>query len=256
MRPSLHNPTGNARLLAVVLPLALVPLAAIAELPGHDRALADKLRYGPGQINHPVRVVPSAAISIPKNWPLDVDGSITCLTCHRMLPSLDGEGGVQLRGSHVEALNPSGFCMNCHNSDGRRSTANMHWLALRRAHLGSGAIRSPEFRGLLDADSRRCMECHDGVNAVESRFGTGWNRGPGYVGNKERNHPVGVRYPVGTAHGTRTRFRPLRQLPKEIRLPRGNVTCVSCHNLYAGDRDLLSVAIEGSALCFTCHAMD
>jgi len=220
-----------------------------------DRSLADRLRLGPGVANHPVGVVPSAAIRVPGGWPLGPGGSLTCLTCHVQLPSLEAAAGVRLRAVDYEAGGLE-FCRNCHGAvSGEASAKGQHWLAVGRAHVMDNA-EPLRWSGSVDSQSRRCLECHDGVNAVDGASTTARNRGPGSVGDPRRNHPVGVPYPPHAKRGGAERFRPAARLPISIRLPEGKVSCVSCHDLYALDRNRLTVPIEGSTLCFSCHDMN
>ena len=103
---------------------------------------------------------------------------------------------------------------------------------------------------MLDADSRRCLECHDGVNATDAINATAWNRGGTRIGNITTNHPVGIAYPP---RKKRDEYRPASALPGEIQLPSGQGSCVSCHDLYARDRRRLTVTMDGSRLCYSCH---
>ncbi|MFQ5494589.1 MAG: hypothetical protein ACE5EX_04335 [Phycisphaerae bacterium] len=98
--------------------------------------------------------------------------------------------------------------------------------------------------------------CHDGITASEARFGTIWNRGVGSAGDPRRDHPVDVRYADAMRHNTEARLRPPASLPPQIRLANGKVTCLSCHDLYNLEPHQLSVSMEGSSLCLTCHQMD
>ncbi|MFH0980424.1 MAG: cytochrome c3 family protein [Planctomycetota bacterium] len=221
-----------------------------------QRSLADKLRSGPGATNHPVGVRPSGMVRVPDGWPVADDGSITCLTCHRQLPPLEGAAQAYLRDFFEEDAEPLEFCRKCHSDDTGRSAAALHWLAVGEAHVDDEATGSRRSGGPLDPESRRCMGCHDGVNAVEAQNTTGGGRGVGDLGDRSRNHPVGVRYPEHTTRNRTVPLRPMSLLPNEIRLPDGKVSCVSCHDLYATDRDRLTVPIERSALCFSCHEMD
>ena len=100
------------------------------------------------------------------------------------------------------------------------------------------------------------MGCHDGVNATEAANATPWNPDVSQVGDPRRNHPVGVRYAQSARLGSAGRFHPADLLPTKVRLPDGQVSCVSCHDLYASDRYHLTVPIEGSDLCFACHNLD
>jgi predicted CXXCH cytochrome family protein len=91
------------------------------------------------------------------------------------------------------------------------------------------------------------------VSAADAVNKTPWGRSGGFLEDSRRNHPVGVRYPDRTPRNFSVPFRPVSSLPERIRLPEGKVGCVSCHDLYARDEHLLTVPIEGSELCLTCH---
>lgn len=246
--------------LVITVLMVLGGLPTIAAMGGSRRArsLAANLRYGPGFINHPVNVVPTSAILVPEDWPVARDGSITCLTCHQEIPSFDGSSSRFLRGTLDGEPETPEFCRNCHTAgEGSGSAATMHWMAVGSAHIRSetpSSLRSAA--GSLDAESQRCLSCHDGVTAAESHNAASPDRSLGYVGNRSRSHPIGVGYPSHTLRGSSASFRSAGQLPEKVRLPEGKVSCVSCHDLYARDRHRLSVPIEGSALCFTCHEMD
>ena len=220
-----------------------------------QRSLAEQLRYGPGQSNHPVGVEPSEGITIPEGWPLDEDGTINCRTCHEQLPSLEGATDTHLRDFDAESGNTRDFCAKCHTAGDQRSAAAMHWMAVPAAHLSDDNIVSPSSGSsrMLDQHTRQCMGCHDGVSASDADNPTPWNRGRGYAGDRRRNHPVGVSYPTHTPRDYSVKFRPAALLPPEVQLPDGKVSCVSCHNLYSQGRSLLTVSNERSALCFTCH---
>ncbi len=233
--------------------VACLPLTTIASWPAaNDRGVAKG--GGPGMINHPVGVVPSAAIVIPPDWPLAANGTITCLTCHEVVPA-DNETRPKLRGVPVGGLGASQFCVQCHHGEARLTAANMHWSAVDRAHLGSDRDDSQGRSGSRDDGSRRCLACHDGVSAPDTGYETGGTQHATDFGDPRRNHPIGVRYPSAGKRGGDSPLRPAALLPKSVRLPDGNVSCVSCHNMYANSPKLLSVPIEGSALCFTCHDM-
>ncbi|MGD2108399.1 MAG: cytochrome c3 family protein [Phycisphaerae bacterium] len=215
-----------------------------------------RLQHGPGVANHPVNVVPSSAVRVPENWPLAPDGSITCLTCHGSLTALSGAGGPQLRDFDEADGGRLAFCARCHDASAKRTASGMHWMVVGAAHIKPQRRHSAGSTGMLDHASRRCMECHDGVTASETSTGTAWFRGAGSMGDPRRNHPVDVDYPTGFTKKGAGPFKPSSVLPPEIRLPAGQVGCISCHDLYKPDRNKLSVTMEGSRLCFTCHDMD
>ncbi|MEK6674898.1 MAG: cytochrome c3 family protein [Planctomycetota bacterium] len=209
-------------------------------------------------MNHPVFVVPTAAVRVPSDWPLDANGAITCLTCHTRIPGRDETARIELRGFDEGEVggNPVSFCAVCHQVDGFRSASGTHWLANAKAHIHVSSDESQGWGGRLDDESRRCLGCHDGVGAGETSYETGHNQHNGAFGGDGRNHPVGIAYPRGGKDRNGIRYHIPATLPKSVRLPGGTVGCVSCHDLYSAEPMYLSVRIEGSALCFTCHDMN
>jgi hypothetical protein len=175
---------------------------------------------------------------------------VTCLTCHESLPGDDGRADPRLRGVAPGEFAARDFCARCHTADADRSSAGLHWLAVGRAHVRESATTAG---GLLDAESRRCMGCHDGVNAREFANSTPYRRGSMSVGDPRHNHPIGVEYPAVPRVGSASGLRPVSMLPGNLRLPEGKVGCVSCHDLYAADRYHLAMPIEASRLCLACH---
>ncbi|MBI4716981.1 MAG: hypothetical protein HY763_04195 [Planctomycetes bacterium] len=258
-----HNGTPSARRVCARAALALATLAPVAALAASRSAPSTRpvlLVSGPGLFNHPVRVVPSAAVRVPAGWPLDPNGAITCLTCHAALPSADAEGGWSLRDSRTGENHGAGFCVKCHGAGDSFAARSAHWQAMPRAHVRADADAEADSAGVggyVDAESRQCLSCHDAVNAGDASTTTPSAMASfGSVGDPRRNHPIGVRYPMHARRGSDVPFRHASQLPREIRLPGGQVSCVSCHNLYAGTPKLLSVPVERSILCMTCHQME
>lgn len=238
-------------LAAVLLFWIFEPLAVMGSWPESGNRSDFRFREGPGTSNHPVNVRPSAAVSIPTGWPLASDGTITCITCHDGFPTAERPAASTLRG---DADSPA-FCVSCHTERGPRTSKGMHWRAVSRAHPGSDAAES---RGGTESEtmSQSCLECHDGVSASDAGHEASAGRGGGFVGDRSRNHPVGVRYPANGTRGVEVPLRPASQLPRSIRLPNGKVSCISCHDVYGRGDHRLTVPIEGSRLCMTCHVMD
>lgn len=232
-----------------------VPLVSLADRSGHEAGPFAVLRYGPGVTNHPVGVVPSSDTPIPEDWPLDANGALTCTTCHVELPSLDGSRGANLRDFEDEIAGAGAFCMKCHVGDGVNNARSMHWVAVGVAHVKADARSSGGGRG-LDTASRRCMSCHDGVNASDSPYSAPGGRASTDYGDTRRNHPVGVQYENRRSRAKGVRMKPSSMLPNEVQLIGNTVGCTSCHNLYSQERYKLAVPIEGSRLCLTCHDMD
>ena len=243
-------------LVPILLCASASSLAAAASDHNPRPTLSSKVLNGPGTSNHPVRVVPSPAIRIPEGWPLDVDGSITCMTCHHELPGSRQQTGALLRDFDDGQMAATEFCAKCHTLESQRNRAAVHWLAIGAAHVRADQSQSGSHRLAtfgLDTQTRQCLGCHDGVSAGDSLNKTPWERSNGSLEDNRRNHPVGVHYPDRTPRNISVPFRPASSLPERIRLPEGKVGCVSCHDLYAGDEHLLTVPIEGSELCFACH---
>ena len=238
---------------AVIVGVPQVSSAGRSSRPG---GIAHKLRYGPGVPNHPVGVTPSSAVSIPADWPLDIDGSIMCLTCHYALPPMNGAEDPALRDYTGSMAEPTQFCAKCHASQDRYGATNMHWMAMGVSHVSAGTMSRRSSTSGLDPESRGCLTCHDGVSAPESTNGTSAHGGFGSVADGNRNHPIGIQYPSHAGRSYSSRYRPAGMLPEAVRLPGGRVSCVSCHDLYARNDQLLTVGNHGSGLCFTCHQMD
>ena len=249
---------GGGHSVVGITVLSLVVLLAAsqsARSTSPEELLARRLRRGPGVSNHPVGVIPSSAIRIPRGWPLAPDGSITCTTCHRALPSLDGRGEPDLRALSSDDSSGKSFCTNCHQEQGHRSATAMHWLALDRAHFMHADMEDETTGGTRQDSAGACLSCHDGVSAPDVAYQTpGGRRGGNW--DPAMNHPVGVPYPRAGKRGMEMPLRPVSSLPTTVRLPGGAVSCVSCHDLYASKPALLTVPIEGSRLCMTCHQAD
>lgn len=96
----------------------------------------------------------------------------------------------------------------------------------------------------IDAYSKKCMECHDkqtNLPGLTVSFGNGLVRHGGGT-----NHPVGVNYQDAFKSGT---YRDVMKPPKEIMLPNGMVSCVSCHEGYKKKHGKLIP----EASCISCH---
>jgi hypothetical protein len=120
-------------------------------------------------------------------------------------------------------------------------------------HVGQGI----PVKARLDRISHRCLECHTELEAdLETR-------GIVFSGSRIANHPVGMSY--WNAWRAKPRdLRPAASLSRTISLPRGRVTCISCHRAdYRTDRTPLEGECPESAgltvirrsLCTSCHRM-
>ncbi|NOT01639.1 MAG: hypothetical protein HOP29_13540 [Phycisphaerales bacterium] len=125
-----------------------------------------------------------------------------------------------------------------------------------RAHIGVDVDENSRWGGSIDAESRRCLACHDGISAADA-VGNGRARTVSFVnGQPNGDHPIGGDYRHAAHRRPDSVLRPIQLVPPRIRLPGGRVSCVSCHDLYSGAPNLLAVPIEESRLCLSCHNMN
>ena len=189
---AMHGPGAwTVRLSACRLAVIGTALGGIMPSAGAGQSARNDLAdLGPGVTNHPMGVVPSTDITVPRDWPLSADGSITCLTCHESLPDSQRQTGLPLRklnGARVEGI---AFCAGCHDQTKSRSGTAMHWRVPRKAHTKLDSSDGPA--GLFDAESRQCLSCHDGINATDSSTSTHRRRGgcPGSARNFQERHQL------------------------------------------------------------------
>lgn len=89
-----------------------------------------------------------------------------------------------------------------------------------------------------------CLHCHDGLTATAIKSLT-------TIGRFFCNHPINRDYPPA---GMAEAYQPLEQITGAgIKLLKGQVTCISCHNLKNTDKFHLAVPLDKSDLCFSCH---
>ncbi len=138
------------------------------------------------------------------------------------------------------------LCESCHAPKKGANSSFDHALILAQAHLESRAPRRKEDPGRLDAESRTCLECHDG--SVAKAAGHDRTR----VGRKmQLEHPVGMKFRRGRKKGSTLRSR--GALPRAIRLPGGRVGCGSCHSPFSREDKMLAVTTRQGRLCLACH---
>lgn len=99
--------------------------------------------------------------------------------------------------------------------------------------------------GLVRMSSRQCMGCHDGSIGTHADVGLTSTLGG--------SHPVEMDYESARLSRPST-LVPAVLLPRAVSLDNGRVTCTSCHDVESTQPKHLSVTMEGSALCQTCHA--
>lgn len=181
--------------------------------------------------SHPSGIHPS--MQIPKTFPTDWKGDLTCSSCHFI-----HEGG---HGRMRSGLRGKDYCLACHDSGFFTAMADRGQSILFIGHMrDSNDISSSG----IDAYSKKCMACHDKQNNLP---GLSVNVGNGLVRHSGgNNHPIGVNYLDAFKSGT---YHHVTKLPKEIMLPDGMVSCVSCHEGYKKKHGKLIP----EATCISCH---
>jgi hypothetical protein len=133
-----------------------------------------------------------------------------------------------------------------------------HWQFSTRAHLGSinpqlpFSVGDPDpFFGGLDAESRTCLSCHEGVYiTIPTDHETLEQKARRWQNMSD--HPIGMDYQQVAMRKTRNYNFPLAD-GRKIRLFDGQVGCGSCHSLYAKTRNHLVMPQEKGVLCRNCH---
>ena len=88
--------------------------------------------------------------------------------------------------------------------------------------------------------SAECFSCHEDIVGPDGSSHSG-------------SHVVGIAYADHAARDKK--LRPASDLPTELALFEGVVTCATCHGLDPHDGQLLVINNRESALCNACHLM-
>jgi predicted CXXCH cytochrome family protein len=119
-------------------------------------------------------------------------------------------------------------------------------VMLLLAGLASECIAAPAELAELDQVSSACIACHNGSTGSAAGFCLQLQ------GDKNPNgHVVSVSYANSTKRNSG--LRPAANLPVELVLYEGKITCVTCHGSDPHGSAPLAIANSGSALCRACH---
>ena len=189
---------------------------------------------GAVEVGHPVGFAPERPL--PEAFPLDLRGRMTCSTCH----DLHSEAPARLRVAKAGRE----LCLSCHPASFFGAMADAGLSLFASAHLESGARRDL----LIDPYSYRCADCHEGHVSVRTSTTTA-PVGIHPIFGGLANHPIGSVYAVAAA--VKRDYRPLATLPKEVLLPDGKMSCLSCHLGYSREHGKLVRRL--GQLCRDCH---
>lgn len=168
---------------------------------------------------HPVNVVPPPQYNIPKIFPLDEEGKITCGTCHRLLDSQPGKSSrsriYSNRLSLIANNTNSDLCMQCHF---RESTVQLLEQEGRR------------FGRIVEAEKTEVTPETSAAYGVKLGY----------------NHPVNI-------YSTRIPKK-INELGGTTGLKKNQVICETCHVMHAAKGDKLLIHENtNSELCSICH---
>lgn len=269
-RGRMRSLVGSLLLLAAGAPALLLPGGSPVRAgdPGIQPAASSgcltchpQLEHG----GHPFDVKPRRVLIAP-GLPLDLEGRLTCGTCHEAC-------GLETAASFAGARAPGGtrglrserrgleLCSECHGA--RRLGGEV--VALRfsgpgERHAQFQPIAHPGARaqegGGIDGATRRCLQCHDGTVGGSGDLAVPvQGRIVPSIGGRASSHPVGVPYPTRPRPGSDTSYVPRGSLDPRVVLIEGTVGCLSCHNLFGREAGLLALPNHESALCYSCHEL-
>ena len=187
-------------------------------------------------ISHPSGFQPNQ--SIPTEFPLDWKGDITCSTCHDLSKSSPRMIRGNKRGRDL--------CLSCHKQEFFSRMMDGGLSIQQGGHLkkSKGKLPVP-----LDSYSMHCLGCHE--NQLSSaNIGDDGQIILRHAGSS-LTHPVGSDYME--VYARKGDYHHPSRLSKNIMLPDGLVSCVSCHMGYSKKHGQLVTPNVRSRLCFECH---
>lgn len=204
-------------------------------------------------LNHPVGVMAAEKTDLPLS-----NGRIDCLTCHTdKATSVTHTGGFVQGQANLLRKSPRVLCNSCHGSDllsKNDASSKSHGVAMAKAHLEEPANKISLSAGRFDSETRECLSCHDGSSASHSGVREP-NSGikSGTLMSIKSMHPIGVEYSWMPKGRMAPQYKPVSSLPSSVRLFDGKVGCGSCHSIYSGEEQMMSVDPKRGRLCLSCH---
>jgi predicted CXXCH cytochrome family protein len=105
----------------------------------------------------------------------------------------------------------------------------------------------------IDALSRDCLSCHDGI--VTDAVAVNYRNTPGHRTNRydgKAEHPIGMDYAAYSAMDSHN-YKPAPAFNSKMIFVDGKVGCLTCHNPLNPEKSHLVMSDYRSALCLTCH---
>ncbi|MDD5029369.1 MAG: cytochrome c3 family protein [Rhodoferax sp.] len=189
------------------------------------------------RMSHPSGFAPR--VKPPADLPLDWKGDMTCSTCHTVHGSTPGLMRDKRRGKAL--------CLACHDAN-FFSAMKDGGVSLQQSGHAIADMAQMNRLGNVDALSLQCLGCHNTEGDAAGVRVTA--RGLVRHSSGGANHPIGIDYPAMSGS-----FKARSSLPREIWLPGGKLSCVSCHEPYKKQHGQLVVTNSGSKLCMQCHSL-
>ncbi|NIQ94963.1 MAG: hypothetical protein GWN87_12715 [Desulfuromonadales bacterium] len=184
---------------------------------------------------------------LPPEFPLDIEGQMTCATCHDpcLEPSSDNP---HLLRSYADE---DDFCSCCH--EGATICAGDNGIIFELTHAKAFTPASNE-SGSVDHVSADCIPCHDdGSGGPLAEYSLHSSVSSLDSNEVHTYHPVGQDYAAISVYNTR--LRSIDDLSPLVSLVEGKVGCASCHNPYSEEVQFLVFNNRKSSLCQECHLL-
>lgn len=196
------------------------------------------------EYGHPVNVVPSSRVRIPKNFLLDEEGKIVCLTCHRLLNQAlnlyDSPRIYSSKLSLVTINTNSNMCVLCHI---RESAVQL------QKHEGQFDMLVEERIGRSGATQAGTTADVEQTKAGlrEERTESGPEATEFFGAKLGFNHPVNI-FPARVP-------KKINELGGLTGFKKNQVICQTCHAVHgANEKKLLIYKNTNSELCGICHS--
>jgi len=232
----------------------------------HDGSITDT-RFRVWETNkHKAGVVPSENVTIPEEYPLDLDGKMQCVTCHSahgVDTRITMESAIFLREPNIA----SSMCQRCHKDKNTGPKKGNHPIDVEFKEFPEEVIQSGGKTGANN--SVICESCHTPHGSTNDDFLIIPNSEATLSQSMLCEACHGVSPDLTSDKALRRYTHPVDvELPEEADLPakwdngetpylgQGKyVNCRTCHSPHNGtdDNHLLVQFVGGDPLCLTCH---
>jgi len=188
------------------------------------------------RVSHPSGLIPS--MKLPARFPLDWKNEMTCSTCH----NVHAISTSSIKGN----LSGKQLCLSCHQISFFSIMKDDGISIQKSVHKND----SKKTFSVVDSYSLECLNCH--ANEGDTKSISISSRGIVKHSSGAINHPVGMLYRDSYSKGN---YIDINKLSKNVILPDGKVSCISCHKGYSKKHGEIIDINKTSSLCFECHDM-